>query len=74
MEGRVNICNGKGIFIRDYVLTLAKMTNKENLVIFRDTPNAQQVSVIGDNTRLKEEVKFTPRYSLKAAFKEILAQ
>ena len=71
-EGRVNICSGKGTLIRDYVLTLAKVMGKENLVVFQDTPSAQQSKVIGDNTRLQTEVGFTPQYSLEKAFQEIL--
>ena len=72
VEGRVNICSGKGTLIRDYVLALARVMGKENLVIFQDPQSAQQSKVIGDNTRLKTEVGFRPTYSLEDAFREIL--
>lgn len=73
VEGRVNICSGKATLIREYVLTLSKVMGKENLIEFQDTKSFQQVNVVGDNTRLKEELGFTPKYSLEEAFKEILA-
>ena len=72
VEGVVNICSGKDTSIHDYVMTIARLMNKEHLVIFEEQASAQQKRVVGDSTRLNREVGFIPQYSLKEALKEIL--
>jgi nucleoside-diphosphate-sugar epimerase len=72
VEGVVNICTGKDTSIHDYVMTIAKAMGKENLVIFNEQPSPQQVRVVGNSTRLKREVGFTPKYTIEQAIKEIL--
>ena len=72
VDGVVNICSGKDTSIHDYVMTIAKLMNKEHLVIFEEQASAQQKRVVGDSTRLNQEVGFIPRYSLKEALEEIL--
>ncbi len=72
VDGVVNICSGKDTSIHDYVMTIAKLMNKEHLVIFEEQASAQQKRVVGDSTRLNQEVGFIPQYSLKEALEEIL--
>lgn len=72
VEGVVNICSGKGTSIHDYVMNIAKIMNKENLVIFNEQASPQQVRVVGDSTRLNKEVGFIPEYSMEDALKEVL--
>ena len=72
VEGTVNICTGIDRSIHDYVMEIAKIMNKENLIIFNEQPSPQQVRVVGDNTRLTKEVGFTPKYTLNEALNEII--
>lgn len=72
VEGTVNICTGIDRTIHDYVMEIAKIMNKENLIKFNEQPSPQQVRVVGDNTRLTKEVGFTPQYTLNEALNEII--
>ena len=72
INGVVNICTGKDTSIHDYVMKIAQIMEKENLVVFNEQKSPQQVRVVGDATRLNKEVGFTPKYSIEQALKEIL--
>lgn len=72
VEGIVNICTGKETSIHDYVMKIAKIMGKENLVVFKEQPSPQQVRVVGDSTRLNKEVGFSPKYSIEEALREIV--
>lgn len=73
VEGQVNICTGKAISIRDYVLEIAKLMNKENLVVFKDEALNQPPLIVGDNTRLLNEVGYKQKYSTLEGLKEVLS-
>lgn len=72
VEGVVNICTGKDTSIHDYVMKIAQVMGKENLVVFNEQASPQQVRVVGDSTRLNKEVGFVPQYTIEEAIKEIL--
>lgn len=72
VEGIVNICSGQGITIHEYVMKIAKMMEKEELVIFKEQKSQQQNRVIGSSARLNKEVGFLPAYSIECALEEIL--
>lgn len=72
VKGIVNICTGKGTSIHDYVVKIAKIMKKENLVIFDEQAIPQQVRVVGDNTRLSKEINFFPRYTIETALEEVI--
>lgn len=72
VQGIVNICSGTGTSIKDFVLNIAKVLGKENLVKFVDDPGNQQRTVIGDSTRLRNEVGYNPAYSLETGIKETI--
>lgn len=72
VNGVVNICTGKDTSIHDYVMKIAQIMEKENLVVFNEQKSPQQVRVVGDPIRLNKEVGFTPKYSIEQALKEIL--
>lgn len=72
VNGVVNICTGKDTSIHDYVMKIAQIMEKENLVVFNEQKSPQQVRVVGAPTRLNKEVGFTPKYSIEQALKEIL--
>lgn len=73
VEGTVNICTGKDTSIHDYVMKIARVMGKENLVIFQEQASPQQKRVVGDSTRLNKEVGFVPAYTIEQAINEILA-
>ncbi|MDF7671500.1 NAD-dependent epimerase/dehydratase family protein [Orbaceae bacterium ESL0721] len=74
VEGIVNFCSGQGITIKDYVMTIANLLNKEHLVIFQENSDCgqQQYKVVGSNRRLTNEVKFIPKYTVHDAIYEII--
>lgn len=72
VQGTVNICTGKPISIREYVLEIAKLMGKEHLIVFRDEPSKQPPIIVGDNSRLLYEVKYKTQYLHQDAMKEIL--
>ena len=49
-----------------------EIIKKKKLIIFNEKASPQQVRVVGDNTRLTNEVKFTPKYTLNKALKEVI--
>lgn len=72
ITGTVNICTGNAISIKEYVLTIAKELGKEHLVNFEDEPSNQPPIIVGDNSRLLNEICYKYRYNLQLAIKEIL--
>lgn len=72
VAGEVNICTGRAVSIRDYVLALAREIGREELLVFRDDCANQPPLIVGDNTRLTREVGYTPRYSMEEAVREIV--
>lgn len=72
VQGVVNICTGKGIAIKDYALKLATLLQKPELIIIKNESTTQPPIIVGDNTRLIEEVGYNIKYSLEEAFKEII--
>lgn len=72
VEGSVNICTGKAVSIKDFALTIAKELGKEHLVIFKDEETNQPPIIVGDNSRLLNDIGYKIKYDLIAATKEIL--
>lgn len=71
VEGSVNICTGKAISIRDFALEIGKQMGKDNLIIFKDEPSNQPPIIVGDNSRLINEVGYEMKYNLKLAISNI---
>lgn len=72
VQGVVNICTGEGISLKDYALTIAKKLGKEDLVKINYEELDQPMYIVGDNSRLKNEVGYLPKYSFEVAIDEIL--
>lgn len=72
VQGAVNICTGRGISLAQYATEIAKRLGKENLLDLKALPTTQPLEIVGDNTRLTQEVGFTPAYTLEKALQEIL--
>ena len=71
VEGTVNICTGKATSVKDFVRLFAKKVGKEHLLVFKDDCADQIPVQFGDNTRLVEEVGYTPRYTVEQGLSEI---
>lgn len=68
VEGSVNICTGEPVKIKDIVNLIAKKLGKENLVKFEvdaEKIKDQPQIIIGDSTRLTNEVKYKPSHTLE---------
>ena len=72
VQGTVNICTGKSIHLGDYARAVAKLLGREDLLVLKEENTSQPPLVVGDNRRLREEVGFTPSYTLQDALKEII--
>lgn len=72
-NGIFNISTGKATSIKDYVLTIARLMNKEHLVIFNEQASNQYKFVVGSNSRLVNEIGWQPKYTIEQALEEIIA-
>ena len=72
VTGTVNICTVKAISIKEYVLTIAKELGKEHLITFQDEPSNQPPIIVGDNSRLVNEVGYKINLNKKENIKEII--
>lgn len=72
VTGIVNICTGNAVSIKDYALNIARIMNKENLLVFKDEVSNQPPLIVGDNTRLLKEVEYSPKYTISKGLREIL--
>ena len=68
----VNICTGVSVSLAEYAQTVARLLGKENLLDLKNLPTTQPAIIIGDNSRLTNEVGFVPQYTLQEALKEII--
>ena len=73
VTGNVNICSGNAISIKELSMEIASLMNKEQLLDFEDECSSQPPIIVGDNTRMINEVGYTPRYSLSEALCHILS-
>ncbi len=69
-EGDLNICSGKGIFLKDYALKIQKILGKSGLIKY-DEEKTAILDFIGDNTKLKS-LGFIQEYDIDSALLEIL--
>lgn len=72
VDGAVNISTGKAVSLAEYARCIGRMLGKEELLDLKDLPTTQPPIIVGDNTRLINEVGFTPRYTMESALKEII--
>ncbi|MBQ7450675.1 NAD-dependent epimerase/dehydratase family protein [bacterium] len=72
VEGSVNICTGKGISLKEIAMTIAKKLGKENLVNINYENLNQPMFIVGDDSRLKNEVGYKIQYDFGKAIDEIL--
>lgn len=71
-EGIVNICTGKGVTLADYALAIANKLGRPDLIKILNEPTNQPPVIVGDNSRLTNEVGYHIQYSLDQAIDNIL--
>lgn len=71
VNGAVNICSGKPISIKEFTLELGKAIGKESLIVFKNEHSNQPPIIVGDNTRLINEVRYSYFEDLNKHLKEI---
>ena len=72
VEGAVNICTGKAVSLAEYATTLGTLLNRTDLLVLKQEPTSQPLTIVGDNTRLTREVGFVPAYSLQEGLREVV--
>jgi nucleoside-diphosphate-sugar epimerase len=72
VTGCVNICSGKGITIHDFAVNIATILKKPDLLCFVNDIQNQPPIIIGDNTRLTDEIGYQFQYDMDVALKEII--
>jgi nucleoside-diphosphate-sugar epimerase len=73
-QGCVNICTGEAPKIKEIVDFIAEKLDKKHLVKYVDDSANQPQLIVGDKTRLSNEVKFTPEYTLFSGLEKVLMQ
>lgn len=69
-----NVCSGKGTKLRDIIKLISEELNIEPTIIIdknKVRPN-EIMSVVGDNTKLKAELGWEPKYSLNSTLKDMI--
>ncbi len=66
VQNAVNICSGEPIKLRTIVEKIAEYTNFTGEILWGAVPTYfDEPLVVGNNSRLKNEVKFIPKYTLE---------
>ena len=73
IQNAVNICSGEPIKLRAIVEKIADLTNFKGNILWGAVPTYfEEPLVVGNNTKLKNEVGFSPKYSLDAGLKQTI--
>ena len=69
----VNICSGKPVQLRAIVEKIAELTDFKGKILWGAVPAYfEEPLLVGNNNRLKNEVLFTPQYSLEDGLKQTI--
>jgi len=74
VAGCVNICTGTPVTIKDIVSLIAEKLDKQNLIKFEDKVTKEPQRILGDNTKLTNEIGFVPKYSLSQGLDKVMKQ
>ena len=74
VEGAVNICTGKAVSLAEYATVLGTLLHRPDLLVLKQEPTSQPLAIVGDNTRLTQEVGFVPRYCLEEGLREVVEE
>jgi nucleoside-diphosphate-sugar epimerase len=71
-EGAVNICRGEPLFIGDLARQIAARAGTLAGLEYNDEIGEQPPVIVGDISRLRDEIGFTPRWTIASALDEII--
>lgn len=74
LTGIFNICSGDTISIGDIALKIAKIMNKEYLLEFKKLDTDEPDMIIGDNSRLINELGFNNYTNIDEAIKKLILE
>lgn len=71
-----NVCSGKGVRLRDIIeMVSAKLNITPKIIVDNNRLRANEImSVIGDNSKLKTEIGWEPKYDLQTTLKEMILE
>ncbi len=71
-----NVCSGKGVRLRDIIeMISAKLNITPKIIVDNNRLRANEImSVIGDNSKLKTEIGWEPKYDLQTTLKEMILE
>lgn len=72
VEGAVNICTGQAISIKEFALEIGKQLGKSNLIVLKNEISNQPPLIVGDNSRLQNEIGYKIQYPLQQAIDDLL--
>ena len=74
LEGPLNIASGEPMSLRDLLLKIGSQLGGTDLIRFehRASKKVEPNRIVADVTRLKEELKWQPRYTLERALSETI--
>lgn len=75
VDGPVNIGSGEGVQLRDLLTLAEERAGTSGLIGYgeRQAPEGEPPVIVADVTRLRDEVGFTPRFTLTAGLDDALA-
>jgi nucleoside-diphosphate-sugar epimerase len=75
VRGILNVCSGQATTIREIVTTIGDIVQRPELIQLGAIPARANDAhmVVGDNTRLRNELAWQPRWSLEAGLRETIA-
>ena len=73
--GPINVCSGVATPIRRMAEYVAELMGQSQLLRFGELPmpTHEPPLIIGDNTRLREEVGWSPRFSIEEGLQQTVA-
>jgi nucleoside-diphosphate-sugar epimerase len=75
VRGSVNIASGKLVALKDIILSIASLLDREDLVRLGALPQKENEPpiLLGDTKRLSEELMWHPQYDLERGIRETVA-
>ena len=75
LSGAVNVCSGEAVSIREIAVLAAELLGKRELLKLGALPRAahEPPLIVGDGTRLRRELNWTPRFTLESGLRDTVA-
>ncbi len=69
-----NVCSGEAVSLKELVLEIKEKLNSQSEIIFGALPYRENEvwNMVGDPTKIREKLNFTPRYNLAKGIEQML--